>query len=192
MQQKIFLIVLMYFLLGALPAGNAQVHPKIDASEDNYHRPFRAPGCAKQNIPLFRIEKNHNHNTVYYDANLSSDALIDEDKPMDVYWMHFATDSLRAELSWLDRNFGYGYSSKENKDGSRSIKLSAFKGRELMLTKDESGNPVAVCDINGKKAVLRKLYVFANPSRMYMDVVYVDVFGISLEGNKLCHERINR
>lgn len=147
--------------------------------------PFRSNSL---NRTLFYIQRNMNANTVFYDANFRSVGQLDPDKPIDVYYIHYATDGKRSELSLLERSIAYGYHFEQMGPNRFQIKLKAFPDRMLELTL-EHGQPRLYAQVSGQKALLTRIYVNARPP-LYTSVIYVDIWGTSLTGGNVVHERI--
>lgn len=140
------------------------------------------------NRTLFYIQRNMNANTVFYDANFRTAGQLDPEKPIDVYYIHYATDGKRSELSLLERSIAYGYHFEQMGPNRFLIKLKAFPDRMLELTL-EQGQPRLYAQVSGQKALLTHIYVNARPP-LYTSVIYVDIWGNSLAGGNVVHERI--
>jgi hypothetical protein len=155
-------------------------------------RPDAFPVPAKKDNSLFFIQRNKNENTIVYDANLTSQGGFNSSKPIDVYWLRFASNGSRMELTWLQRNFAYGYKFKkdENKTGYW-ITLTAYDGRKIHLEKDRSGKPIATMTINGKYCRLNYIWAFADDSGSWPKVFHVDIHGKDMITGKIEVERIN-
>ena len=95
----------------------------------------------------------------------------------------------RRELSWLERNFAYGYSSK-NRKGKLEVELVAYDDRKVYLEKNAEGKPIALVAVNGKKCRLDYLYVFADESGSWPKVIHMDIHATDLETGKKVKERI--
>ena len=143
----------------------------------------------KNNQTLFVIERNKNSNTIYYDANLSVNGKLNPSKPIDVYYIHYATDSKRAELSLLEQNIAYGFTFEKNSIGGFYIKLKAYKKRYISLFQDVNNKAYAIMKINGTDALIKKIYVFAKPN-LYTSVVYVELNGEDIKTHAPVYEKI--
>lgn len=152
--------------------------------------PEEYPTPPKTETRLFYIQRNLNRNTIAYDLNLKSNGQIDEDKPIDNYWMRYTGDrgGIREELGWFEKKMAYGYSSNKNEDGTFTAKLVAYKDRKVTLKK-VNGKWIPMMRINGKDCQLTLLYVYADQSGMMPDVKYVDLFGKDLDTKKSVVER---
>jgi hypothetical protein len=143
------------------------------------------------NFTLFYIERNKNANAVIYDANVLKDGDLDSEMPLDVYYIHYATDGKRCNLNYIEKKLAYGYKFKKISSKEFVIQLVALPERELILRKQGNQSPTLSGSIAGKPCNLLRVYVYAKPG-LYTDVVYVDLFGKHLADGALVHERINR
>ena len=143
----------------------------------------------KNNQTLFVIERNKNANTIYYDANLLSNNKINQDNPIDVYYIHYASDSKRAELNMIERKLAYGYTFEKNENNNFFITLKAYKDRKISLFQDLNNKVYAIMKINGKDAKLIKIFVFAKPE-LYTSVVYIELFGEDSKTKEIVYEKI--
>ena len=55
------------------------------------------------NNRLFIIERSKNANVVCYDANMTKDGKIDKEKPVDAYWIMYAENAGREEISAFEK-----------------------------------------------------------------------------------------
>ncbi|GAB3998544.1 hypothetical protein GCM10028807_46520 [Spirosoma daeguense] len=141
---------------------------------------------------LFYLQRSKDANTVIYEARLTADRILDPTKPVDVYWMRYAEKGQREDLSSVQWRMAYGYTHKAAKQASNTynVSLHAFQERPLQITYHH-GKPVAMMQINGQKACLRKVFVQVDPKpHLIPHVAYVDMFGTTLETGQPVYERI--
>ncbi len=143
----------------------------------------------KNNQTLFVIERNINTNTIYYDANLLASGKLNPNNPIDEYYIHYATDNKRAELSMIERKMVYGYSFEKNENNNYFVKLKAYKERFILLHQDINNKVYAMMKINGKEAYLKKIYVFAKPN-LYTSVIYIELNGEDVKTKAPVYEKI--
>lgn len=55
---------------------------------------------------LFYIQRNHNKNTVVYDANYKATGLLDQNKPINVYWIRYEEGGRSMELRAIEKKNG--------------------------------------------------------------------------------------
>jgi hypothetical protein len=154
-------------------------------------RPADFPNPPKTDKSLFFVQRNRNKNTVVYDVNTSKNGKFLTSKPIDVYWLKYANTGERAELTWLQRTFAFGYNFKKDHTGNGYwVTLTAYDGRKIHLEKTSDGKPVATITINGKYCQLNNIWVYADESGSWPKVLHVDLFGKNMITGKEEFERI--
>ena len=159
------------------------------AWKDRQNWPADFPRPPKTETSLFFLQRNLNVNTIMYDLNLNADGSINTKEPLEVYWKRYTgkRNGVRDEITWLQDNFAFGYSSDKN-DNEFDVKLVAYKDRRVKLKKI-NGNWVATMRINGKECQLSNIYVYADESGLTPDVKHVDLFGKDLATGNTEYER---
>ncbi len=180
------LVGLVWGLLAILPLQGQAWKTRTDRPAD-YPRPPKTPER------LFFLQRNLNANTIVYDLNFSEPGKLDSKKPLQVYWLRYEEGGKRAELSWVQRKFGFGYSARPLKDqpGVFEVELVAYDRRKLLLKPKPDGRYAAILPIAGKPAELTHIYVYADESGWWPDVKYVDLFGREVETGRPLRERFH-
>ncbi|HVU05788.1 MAG TPA: DUF4833 domain-containing protein [Polyangiaceae bacterium] len=143
---------------------------------------------APERESLFVIERSTNKNVVLFEARLRSGRL-DPERPVHAYWRLFAEDGRREELTWLEKQFAYGYSVRHRNDGF-VLELTALASRTLKLS-ERDGRYRATLSIAGRTAVLHRVWVQAEGALFGPRVRWVDVFGTDVNTGKPVAERIS-
>jgi hypothetical protein len=141
-----------------------------------------APAAAQiKTSPLFIIERSKNANVVHYDARLTDDGKLDPKEPVIAYWVRLAEDGRREELSWIQKKMAYGFTIKPDPsiDGYR-MTMVAFPERQITV-KREKDAARAEAIIDGRPAVLEKMYINASDGLMGPKVHYIEVYGKDLQ-----------
>jgi hypothetical protein len=126
-----------------------------------------------------------------YEANLRSDKKLDEDDPLNVYWIRYAEHGQREALSALQWQLAYGYKHRDldNAANDVEINLNAFRKRPIFVANHE-GKPVAFTQINGHRAALQKVFVQLANNAFIPKVHYIELFGFDYTSDKAVYERI--
>lgn len=139
---------------------------------------------------LFIIERSKNANIVRYDAQFTDEGDLDPDKPVVAYWILHEEEGQREELSWIQRKMAYGFKTRPAPSGEGYImEMKPLPKRELRIKKVE-GNAQAQLDIDGRPAVLEKIYVDSEEGWTGPKVNYVKLFGRDLETGEERTEKI--
>ncbi len=139
---------------------------------------------------LFIIERSKNANIVAYDARLTEEGELDAEEPVEAYWILDAEGGQREELSWLQKKMAYGFETKPASSGEGSVmKMVPLPKRELRVRKVD-GKVRAELEIDGRPAVLEKIYVDSDARLTGPKVNYVELFGRDLETGEKRYEKI--
>jgi len=139
---------------------------------------------------LFYIQRNHNANTIVYDANFDKNGKLIEDEPVEVYWIRYQEQGQRMELRTIEKWYAYGVDCEENENGSFKVELVADKNRAFYLQQTEPFKAIITTLINKKMAVLEHMYIFADNSGVWPTVKYIELFGSDLKTGTTTYEKI--
>ena len=137
---------------------------------------------------LLVIERNTNANVVHYDAGLSADGSLNPAEPVIVYWVLLAEDGRRKKLNWLEKKKAYGVKLKPAADGY-TMTLAAAPWMPLAV-KRAGGGVRLEAPINGRPAVMRKMFIQSRAGLLGPKVEYIDLYGKDLATGEPCRERI--
>jgi hypothetical protein len=139
--------------------------------------------------PLFIIERSKNANIVHYDAQLT-DGKLDPKEPVIAYWVLLAKDGRREKLNWVEKKMAYGFTIKPDPsvDG---YKMTLVAAPSQSITVKKVQNAVrAEAVINGRPAVLEKMYINASDGLTGPNVRYIEVYGKDLQTGENCREKL--
>lgn len=139
---------------------------------------------------LFHIARSANRNLVCYDANLVSGKLNTE-KPLKVYWVNREEHPGETNgLNYIQRKLAYGYKLISGNQQRCICSLTAYPDRKLTITQ-EGAKCICTVMINNQQAILKSLYVKANPKNP-LSVEYVELRGISVDTQEPLTERVKK
>ena len=150
-----------------------------------------APAVAQMRTsPLFIIERNVNANVVHYDARLTSDGKLDPKNPVIAYWVMLAEDGRREELGWIEKKKAYGFTIKPDPAvNGYKMTLVAAPERQIAVKKEKDAVR-AEAVINGRPAVLEKMYINASDGLTGPKVHYIEVYGKDLQTGEQRREKM--
>jgi hypothetical protein len=127
--------------------------------------------------PLFIIERSKNSNTVHYDALLTDDGILNPNEPVIAYYVMLAEDGRRKELNWIEKKLAYGFDIKPDPlvSGYRMTMVAA--PQRPIIVKMEGSDVRAELVIDGRPAVLEKMYVKASDGLIWPQVHYIELYG---------------
>ena len=144
-----------------------------------------APTAArKKTQSLFIIERSKNANVVHYDARLTSDGKLDPKEPVSAYWIMRAEDGRREELNWMENEKGYGFDIKPD-PSVNGYKMTLMAAPQQQIIVKKAGDAIrAEVAINGRPAVLEKIYINASDGLTGPKVHYIILYGKDLKTGK--------
>lgn len=154
--------------------------------KDNY------PVPEKTIARLFYIQRNHNANTIVYDAVFDNKGILVEKSPVDIYWLRYQEQGQRMELRNIEKLLAYGAGCTpiEGRKNEYDLKLAANRKRNFRLVQKEPFKALVVTIINQQESQIDHIYVFADNTSLWPKVKYIELFGFSLETGKPTYERI--
>jgi hypothetical protein len=140
--------------------------------------------------PLFIIERSKNANVVHYDARLTADGKLDPQEPVIGYWVLLAEDGRREKLTWIEKKKAYGFTIKPD-SSVNGYKMTLVAAPEQQITvKMEKDAVRAEAVIDGRPAVLEKMYIQATDGLTGPKVQYIEVFGKDLQTGEKRREKM--
>jgi hypothetical protein len=122
-----------------------------------------------------------NANVVHYDARLTADGALDPKEPVIAYWVMLATDGHRQKLNWIEKKEAYGFTAKPD-PSVNGYKMTLVAAPERQITvKKEKDAVRAEAVIDGRPAVLEKMYINASGGLTGPKVHYIEVYGKDLQ-----------
>jgi len=142
---------------------------------------------------LFYLQRSKNTNTVVYEAKVDQTGKLVRELPVTAFWRDYELgEHVRNDLTYVENKMAYGVETEELKDGSGSylMRLKAFRERAVTVAKNKLGRYEGLMEINGRKAILKRIFIEAKEGLVSPTVVHVDLFGIDPETGESVFERI--
>ena len=150
-----------------------------------------APAAAQiKTSPLFIIERSKNANVVHYDARLTADGKLDPAEPVIAYYVMLAEDGRRKELNWIEKKMAYGFDIKPDPSVSGYTMTMVAAPQRPITVKKLGGAVRAELVIDGRPAVVEKMYINASDGLAWPQVHYIELYGKDLQTAENRFERI--
>ena len=161
----------------------------VSCAKQNEKKPDPAP-AQKKTQPLFIIERSKNANVVHYDARLTAAGEIDPNEPVIAYWVMLATDGHREELNWIEKKKAYGFHIKPD-PSVNGYKMTMVAVPQGQITVKKDGNAIrAELVIDGRPAVLEKIYINASDGLLGPKVHYIELYGKDIKTGEKRYQKI--
>jgi hypothetical protein len=138
---------------------------------------------------LFVIERSKNANIVAYDAKRGPSGDWDSSEPVVAYWLLNGDKDKREELNQIERERAYGV--EVTPGSSPEILSMVFKAnpKRQFTVRNLNGCPVVTVSIDGRDAILRKLFIKSKETLMLPKIEYVEFFGEDAQTGKALREK---
>ena len=159
----------------------------VFSQNENYPIPY------KTDTLLFYIQRNHNANTIIYDANYDAEGNLNAKEPITVYWRRYDEQGQKMDLRTIEKWYAYGVNwekTNQNFESKYKINLVADKTKEFWLKQLDQYNSALLTKINNKISVLDHIYIFADNSGIWPIVKYLEFYGFDLITNEKTYEKI--
>jgi hypothetical protein len=139
-------------------------------------------------LPLFIIQRSKNANEVHYYLQVDDRCRLTSDTPVSAVWKLLATSPVKAaSLSVFDK-LAYGIEQQRVIHNEVSFSLKALEQKRIKasVTAPSQGGTCAAqaqTDFQGQWAVLERIYVQTEEGWLKPKVLYVDVFGKSVDAS---------
>ncbi len=139
---------------------------------------------------LFYLQRPANTNTVIYELN-SENGVIDQQNPIRVYWIKYAKDGRREELSNIEKKYAYGIKIKEAGEKRVDFQLVAYKKVNLSLKIGSDEQYHVYANVNNKEMIIKRIYIAVTGGSLFKpNIDHVELQGIDTITGSETAERI--
>lgn len=141
----------------------------------------------------FYLQRDPNTNTVVYALNRTPQGTLNEEEPIQGYWIRYAEKGERQELSYIQRKFAYGLKTKKLGEDNYEVRFVSYAKKLLYLRKNPQDNQFWVyTTINQKECILDRIFVRIEGGTFWVpNVLYVELIGRDTATGKEITGRIN-
>jgi len=150
---------------------------ETDTSKRNNKKEVHFPDPVNVN-KLFYIQRDPNANTLIYELNTDKNGELNTENPLHIYWIRYSEKGQKEELSYIQRRFAYGVTTKQVKSNEYDVRFVAYKKMPLNLLKSDDGKYHIFATIAKKQAILNRIFVKIEGGSFWLpNVVYVEFRG---------------
>ncbi|MBF9221683.1 DUF4833 domain-containing protein [Hymenobacter ruricola] len=146
-------------------------------------------GVARQ---LFYLQRDPNTNTVIYQLNVDRAGRLDEDEPVNAFWIRYDEHGERKELNFIQRKFAYGLTAEKLAADRYELKFAAYNKVRFFLQKsliDKSFHVFAT--LGGKQLQLERVFLRIEGGTFWVpNVKYIEFKGLNTATREPLTERI--
>ncbi|GAA0538790.1 DUF4833 domain-containing protein [Chitinophaga japonensis] len=127
---------------------------------------------------LFYLQRTPNSNTIVYDLNLDKDGNLDEDEPVNVYWLRYTEGGVKKGLNFIQRKFAYGIKVKRLASDKYELKSVAYDKHPMYLMRSAQGKYQVFTQIGDTMAALSSIWIQIEGGTFWFpNVVYIELKG---------------
>jgi hypothetical protein len=163
MQKRTFFITTILMLLLTDKAVKAASLNGL-AADTTKKSLYQLPGNPNQALPqsvsrLFYVQRSPNANTIVYELKTGSNGQPDADEPVHAYWIRYNEKGQKEDLSYIQRKFAYGVTSKPLGNGKYDIRFVSYKKFPLTLMKGTDGKYHIFATISQRQFIVNRIFV---------------------------------
>ena len=139
---------------------------------------------------LFYVQRSPNINTIVYELNADKNGKLNTEEPIHVYWIRYGEKGQKEELSYIQRKFAYGLTTKALPNDQYDIRFVSYKKFPLTLMKGNDGKYHIFATVNQKPMYISRIFLKIEGGSFWLpNVKYVEIKGIETSTGKEIVER---
>jgi hypothetical protein len=141
---------------------------------------------------LFYLQRDPNTNTVVYQLNVDRAGQLDEDEPVNVFWLRYDEHGERKELNFIQRKFAYGLTAEKLAPEKYELKFAAYNKVRFFLLRSPTNKAFHVyTTIGGRQLQLERVFLRIEGGTFWVpNVKYIEFKGVSTATRAPLVERI--
>ncbi|MGY3090626.1 hypothetical protein ACVWYF_003687 [Hymenobacter sp. UYAg731] len=141
---------------------------------------------------LFYLQRDPNTNTVIYQLNVDRAGRLNEDEPVNVFWIRYDEHGERKDLNFIQRKFAYGLTAEKLATDKYELKFAAYGKVRFYLLRSPTDKALHVyTTINGKQLQLERVFLRIEGGTFWVpNVKYIEFKGLNTATREPATERI--
>jgi len=142
---------------------------------------------------LFYLQRDPNTNTIICQLNVDHNGEVNNENPVNVFWMRYGDQGEKKELGYIQRKFAYGIQTKNLGKGQFELRFAARKNLPMYLNKSAADKKYHVfVTVNNKKVQIERIFLRIEGGSFWLpNVKYVEIKGLDAnDPSKVLIERI--
>ncbi|MBH8559632.1 DUF4833 domain-containing protein [Hymenobacter negativus] len=141
---------------------------------------------------LFYLQRDPNTNTVIYQLNVDRAGHLNEDEPVNVFWIRYDEHGERKDLNFIQRKFAYGLTAEKLATDKYELKFAAYNKVRFYLLRSPTDKALHVyTTIAGKQIQLERVFLRIEGGTFWVpNVKYIEFKGLNTATLQPIVERI--
>ncbi|QKG51706.1 DUF4833 domain-containing protein [Hymenobacter sp. BRD67] len=142
---------------------------------------------------LFYLQRDPNTNTVIYQLNVNSAGKVEDEEPINVFWIRYDEQGQRKDLNFIQRKFAYGLTATKLAPDKYELKFAAYSKVPFLLMKSSVDKAFHVFTVvGGKQIVLTRVYLRIEGGTFWVpNVRYIEFKGWNAATREPIVARVN-
>lgn len=125
---------------------------------------------------LFYIQRNLNINTVAYSLDLQPDGTLNQESPIDIYWVNYEEEVKRKALNNIQK-LAFGCKFCKINHETFKFNIVSYPLQEFFLTKNDQGTFKVFSTLQNEMSVVSNIYVYAEEFGVFPQIKFIEFFG---------------
>lgn len=141
---------------------------------------------------LFYLQRDPNTNTVIYQLNVDRAGRLNEDEPVNVFWIRYDEHGERKDLNFIQRKFAYGLTAEKIAVDKYELKFAAYNKVRFFLLKSPVDRAFHVyTTIGSRQLQLERVYLRIEGGTFWVpNVKYIEFKGVASATREPVVERV--
>ena len=141
---------------------------------------------------LFYLQRDPNTNTVIYQLNVDRAGRLNEDEPVNVFWLRYDEHGERKDLTFIQRKFAYGLSAEKLAADKYELRFAAYSKVRFYLLRSPTDKALHVyATINGRQLQLERVFLRIEGGTFWVpNVKYIEFKGLNTATRQPAVERV--
>jgi hypothetical protein len=141
---------------------------------------------------LFYLQRDPNTNTVIYQLNVDRAGKLDEDEPVNAFWIRYDEHGEHKELNFIQRKFAYGLTAEKLAADKFELKFAAYGKVRFFLLKSPADKAFHVyATIAGKQLQVERVFLRIEGGTFWVpNVKYIEFKGLNTATREPLVERV--
>jgi uncharacterized protein DUF4833 len=108
---------------------------------------------------LFKIERSKDDNQIFYELTTLIKSGLNEDNPINIYWVKNTEGGIMKPLSWIQQHYAYGLEFTSSTSQMAKFHFVSYDKKDFTLKKDVEGNFKVFTLKDKKEVIVNRIFI---------------------------------
>ncbi len=134
---------------------------------------------------LFKIERSKDNNQIFYDVNVDNAGILNDEKPISVYWRRNTEGGTIKPLTWIQQKFAYGLKFINVNDEYATFKFVSYDKMFFTLKKKKDDQFEVYTKYNGKLLKMNRIFIQLDGGTFWVpNITAVEIYAQDMKTGK--------